>query len=119
MTDNKSIAAALEKRFFAPLRRPRTRRVGVELELPVWNLAPGKATDFAAVHDHPDFGLFSCASQVQIDADEETVVEVINAFNALKPFKAVLFANSPFGERGETIEQIAADYATWKEASGV
>jgi hypothetical protein len=22
-------------------------------------------------------------------------------------------------ERGETIEQIAADYATWKEASGV
>ena len=47
MTDNNSIAAALDKRFFAPLRRPRTRRVGVELELPVWNLAPGKATDFA------------------------------------------------------------------------
>ena len=222
MTDNNSIAAALDARFFAPLRRPRTRRVGVELELPVWNLAPGKATDFAAVHvatdeflgrfdfpdttrddtgalyrardpktgdelsfdcsfntleisfgpdedltivrrrfgeyypalqeallrrghslsgmginprwrenrpepigngryrmllhhlksyskyggspqfhDHPDFGLFSCASQAQVDADEKSVVPTINAFNALEPFKAVLFANSPFGERGE------------------
>ena len=50
MTDNNSIAAALDKRFFAPLRRKRTRRVGVELELPVWNRTPGKATDFAAVH---------------------------------------------------------------------
>ena len=301
------LASAIDRRFFAPLRRPRTRRVGVELELPVWNLTPGKATDFDAVHaateeflarfdfpdtalddtgalyrardpksgdelsfdcsfntlelsfgpdedltavharfldyypalqeafsrrghaltgmginprwrenrqepigngryrmllhhlksyskyggaprfhDHPDFGLFSCASQAQIDADEETVVAVINAFNALEPFKAVFFANSPFGERGEwlcgrdrlwshslhglnphncgmygvtlrstadlvgylqstsiycaerdgkylnfapvplreylsreTIEQIATDYATWKETSGV
>ena len=219
---SESLVAAIDRRFFAPLRRPRTRRVGVELELPVWNLAPGKATDFAAVHvatdeflgrfdfpdttrddtgalyrardpktgdelsfdcsfntleisfgpdedltivrrrfgeyypalqeallrrghslsgmginprwrenrpepigngryrmllhhlksyskyggspqfhDHPDFGLFSCASQAQIDADEETVVEIINAFNALEPFKAVLFANSPFGDHGE------------------
>ena len=219
---SKSLGAALDKCFFAPLRRPRTRRVGVELELPVWNLTPGKATDFAAVHaateeflgrfdfpdtalddtgalyrardpktkdelsfdcsfntlefsfgpdedltvvhrrflsyyaalqeafarrghaltgmginprwrenrpepigngryrmllhhlksyskyggspqfhDHPDFGLFSCASQAQVDADEKSVVPTINAFNALEPFKAVLFANSPFGERGE------------------
>ena len=222
MTDKNSIAVALDKRFFAPLRRKRTRRVGVELELPVWNLAPGAATDFPAVHDatdeflarfdfpettrddtgalyrardpktgdelsfdcsfntleisfgpdedltavrrrfgeyypalqeallrrghslsgmginprwrenrpepigngryrmllhhlksyskyggaprfhdHPDFGLFSCASQAQIDADEESVVQIVNSFNALEPFKAVLFANSPFGERGE------------------
>ena len=222
MTDNNSIAAALDKRFFAPLRRKRTRRVGVELELPVWNRTPGAATDFPAVHDatdeflarfdfpettrddtgalyrardpktgdelsfdcsfntlelsfgpdedlnlvrrrfgeyypalqeallrrghslsgmginprwrenrpepisngryrmllhhlksyskyggaprfhdHPDFGLFSCASQAQIDADEESVVQIVNSFNALEPFKAVLFANSPFGERGE------------------
>ena len=216
------LAAALDARFFAPLRRPRTRRVGVELEFPVWNRTPGSAVDFPAVHaateaflrrfdfpdtalddtgalyrardpntgdelsfdcsfntlelsfgpdedltavyrrfldyypalretfgqhghaltgmginprwrenrpepigngryrmlfhhlksyakyggaprfhDHPDFGLFSCASQVQIDVDEETVVPVINVFNALEPFKAVLFANSPFGGRGE------------------
>ena len=50
MPDNKPISDALQARFFAPLRRKRTRRVGVELELPVWNLAPGAATDFSAVH---------------------------------------------------------------------
>jgi len=36
------LASAIDRRFFAPLRRPRTRRVGVELELPVWNRTPGK-----------------------------------------------------------------------------
>ena len=50
MSDRENITDALDARFFAPLRRPRTRRVGVELELPVWNLTPGAATDFAAVH---------------------------------------------------------------------
>ena len=224
MTVREKLADALEERFFAPLRRPRTRRVGVELELPIWNRTPGAATDFAAVHeatddflsmfdfpdttlddtgalyrardaktgdeisfdcsfntleisfgpdedltavasrfntyypalqdalrrrghaltgmginprwqenrpepigngryrmllhhlksyskyggaprfhDHPDFGLFSCASQTQIDIDEKTVIPVINTFNLLEPFKAVLFANSPFGERGELL----------------
>ena len=222
--ENTIVSDALDARFFAPLRRKRTRRVGVELEFPVWNLAPGKATDFASVHDatddflsrfpfseqvrddggaiyratdpatrdelsfdcsyntlelsfgpdedvnathrrfiayyaalqealgrhghaltgmginprwrenrpepigngryrmllhhlksyskyggsprfhdHPDFGLFSCASQTQVDADEETVVAMINAFNLLEPFKSVLFANSPFGQRHETL----------------
>ena len=224
MSDNGKLYDALDARFFAPLRRKRTRRIGVELEFPVWNLTPGAATDFDAVHaateeflsrfnfpdtafddtgalfrardvqtedelsfdcsfntleisfgpdenltavhhrfrayyaalqkaferrghaltgmginprwrenrpepigngryrmllhhlksyskyggtprfhDHPDFGLFSCASQTQIDADEETVIPVINAFNLLEPFKAVLFANSPFGARGEVL----------------
>ena len=224
MENQTTLSSALDARFFAPLRRPRTRRVGVELEFPVWNLTQGAATDFAAVHaatgdflsrfafssqlrddegkiyratdpvtgdelsfdcsyntleisfgpgenliethrrfiayyttlqeafgrqghaltgmginphwrenrpdpigngryrmllhhlksyskyggspqfhDHPEFGLFSCASQTQIDADEETVVPVINAFNLLEPFKAVLFANSPFGPRNETL----------------
>ena len=50
MSDRENITAALDARFFAPLRRSRTRRVGVELELPVWNRTPGAATDFAAVH---------------------------------------------------------------------
>ena len=78
---SESLVAAIDRRFFAPLRRPRTRRVGVELELPVWNLAPGKATDFAAVSP----------AREQLERLE----------------------------RGETIEQIATDYATWKETSGV
>ena len=224
MPDNGKLVHALDAHFFAPLRRPRTRRVGGELELPIWNQTPGAATDFDAVHaateeflsrfnfpdtafddmgalyrvrdaktgdelsfdcsfntleisfgpdenltavhrrfrayyaalqeaferrghaltgmginprwrenrpepigngryrmllhhlksyskyggaprfhDHPDFGLFSCASQTQIDIDEETVIPVINTFNLLEPFKAALFANSPFGERGELL----------------
>ena len=212
-----TLSEAIDARFFAPLRRPRTLRVGIELEFPVYNLAPGEPTDFGAVHaataeflerfpfpgvsrdddgalyrardpatgdelsfdcsfntlelsfgpdesihgprrrfarylpalrsalaarghtltgmginprwrenrpepirngryrmllhhlksytkyggaprfhDHPDFGLFTCASQVQLDVDEATAVPAINAFDALEPFKAVLFANSPF-----------------------
>ena len=48
MPDNGKLVHALDARFFAPLRRPRTRRVGVELELPIWNQTPGAATDFDA-----------------------------------------------------------------------
>ena len=55
----------------------------------------------ARFHDHPDFGLFSCSSQIQLDVDESNVVKAINVFNGLEPFKAILFANSPFGDRGE------------------
>jgi hypothetical protein len=51
MPESKYITNALDARFFAPLRRPRTRRVGVELEFPVWNLKPGAAADFDAVHE--------------------------------------------------------------------
>ena len=50
MSNQPTLSDALQARFFAPLRRKRTRRVGVELELPVWNLTPDAATDFAAVH---------------------------------------------------------------------
>ena len=224
MPDREYTTDALDARFFAPLRRKRTQRIGVELEFPIWNLKPGAATDFTAVHeatdeflsrfaftnlvhddegaiyratdsatgdelsfdcsyntlelsfgpgeslieiqsrfvlyyaalqkalgqhghavtgmginprwrenrpepigngryrmllhhlksyskyggsprfhDHPDFGLFSCASQIQIDTDEKSVVHAVNTFNALEPFKAVLFANSPFGARNETL----------------
>jgi glutamate--cysteine ligase len=47
-------------------------------------------------HDLPNFGLFSCASQVQLDLEKETMIEVINTFNRLEPLKAILFANSPY-----------------------
>ena len=51
MPESNHISDALDARFFAPLRRPRTRRVGVELEFPVWNMESGAATDFDAVHE--------------------------------------------------------------------
>lgn len=45
-------------------------------------------------HDCPDFGLFSCASQVQLDVDEENAVQVLNTFSRLEPIKSIIFANS-------------------------
>ena len=50
MQKKTTVSDALDARFFTPLRRPRTRRVGVELEFPIWSRTPGTATDFAAVH---------------------------------------------------------------------
>ncbi|MBR1704439.1 MAG: glutamylcysteine synthetase [Clostridia bacterium] len=47
-------------------------------------------------HDRPNFGLFSCASQVQLDAEKDTLVDTLNIFTRLEPVKALLFANSPF-----------------------
>ena len=49
-------------------------------------------------HDVPQFGLFSCASQIQLDAEEDTVIEALNTFSRLEPWKALLFANSPWGD---------------------
>lgn len=49
-------------------------------------------------HDHPNFGLFSCASQVQLDVEEKDLVTVLNTFTLLEPLKALLFANSIWTE---------------------
>lgn len=49
-------------------------------------------------HDRPNFGLFSCASQVQLDVQEEDLVETLNTFTLLEPLKALLFANSIWTE---------------------
>lgn len=53
-----------------------------------------------AIHFHhtPNFGLFCAASQVQLDAQEDTVIDTLNAFTRLEPIKALLFANSPWGD---------------------
>ena len=49
-------------------------------------------------HDHPNFGLFSCAGQVQTDVDKADLVETINTFTKLEPLKALIFANSLWTE---------------------
>ncbi len=49
-------------------------------------------------HDEPSFGLFSCASQVQLDVEEEMLPEVLHTFSKLEPIKAILFSNSLWGE---------------------
>ena len=45
-------------------------------------------------HRYPQFGMFSSASQVQLDVTKESLPQVINAFNQLEPIKALLFNNS-------------------------
>lgn len=45
-------------------------------------------------HPYANYGAFTSASQVQLDVNQDNLIEVINTFNKLEPFKAVLFANS-------------------------
>ena len=45
-------------------------------------------------HERPDFGTFTSASQVQLDVDYDELIDVINVFGMLEPYKALLFANS-------------------------
>lgn len=47
-------------------------------------------------HDYPNFGMFSCASQVQLDVDEGNLLLALNTFSRLEPFNSILFANSYF-----------------------
>lgn len=49
---------------------------------------------FKAFHSRPNFGSYSCASQVQLDVAEDKLIRTLNTFNRLEPIKAVLFANS-------------------------
>ena len=45
-------------------------------------------------HRYPQFGMFSSASQVQLDVDFDKLPEIIDTFNKLEPIKALLFSNS-------------------------
>lgn len=50
-------------------------------------------------HDYPEYGMFSSASQVQLDVQKENLVKTINVFSKIEPIKALLFSNSVlFGE---------------------
>ncbi len=45
-------------------------------------------------HDRPDFGTFTSASQVQLDVRRDELIDTLNVFTMLEPYKSVLFANS-------------------------
>ncbi len=45
-------------------------------------------------HDRPDFGTFTSASQVQLDVSHDELIDTLNVFGMLEPYKSVLFANS-------------------------
>ncbi|MCD8026233.1 MAG: glutamylcysteine synthetase [Clostridiales bacterium] len=45
-------------------------------------------------HKYPAFGMFSSASQVQLDVNYDNLTVTLNAFSKLEPIKALLFSNS-------------------------
>lgn len=49
-------------------------------------------------HDIPYFGMMACSAQTHIDVNRDELVRVIDLYNRLEPLKALLFANSPYGE---------------------
>jgi gamma-glutamylcysteine synthetase len=54
-------------------------------------------------HNYPDYGMFSSASQVQIDVDYDDLLDTINVFSKLEPIKALLFSNAVMPEEEEDI----------------
>lgn len=52
-------------------------------------------------HDRPDFSTFTSASQVQLDVEHDKLIETLNVFTILEPYKAMLFANSYLPEYPE------------------
>jgi gamma-glutamylcysteine synthetase len=49
---------------------------------------------------YPAFGMFVAASQVQLDVPPGRLLRILRLFNAIEPYKSVLFANSPLPEAG-------------------
>ena len=114
---------ALETRFFAPLRRPRTRRVGVELEFPIWNRTPGTPTDFAAVHAATDDFLsrFPFSDQVRDDTGNIYRATDPNTGDELSfdcSYNTLEISFGPDENLIETHRRFTAYYAALQEALG-
>jgi gamma-glutamylcysteine synthetase len=54
-------------------------------------------------HNHPEFGTFSSASQVQLDLSYDNLPKTLNTFSKLEPIKALLFSNSILLDEQEDI----------------
>lgn len=53
-------------------------------------------------HKYPEYGMFSSASQVQLDVNRQNLVQTINVFSKIEPIKALLFSNSVlYGENNQ------------------
>ncbi len=66
-------------------------------------------------HHYPQFGMFSSASQVQLDVTRENVPEVSHVFNRLEPIKALLFSNSVL--LGEDEELLCCRDMLWENST--
>lgn len=54
-------------------------------------------------HSYPEYGMFSSASQVQLDVYKDDLVQTINVFSKIEPIKALLFSNSVLFEENNHI----------------
>lgn len=66
-------------------------------------------------HSYPKFGMFSSASQVQLDANYNELPRLINVFSELEPIKAVLFSNSVL--TGDHEEYICCRDIFWENST--
>ncbi len=66
-------------------------------------------------HKYPNFGMFSSASQVQLDVKKDDIIKVINTFNRLEPVKAVLFSNSVL--LGENEDLLCSRDMLWENST--
>lgn len=65
-------------------------------------------------HDMPEFGMFTDASQIQIDVNFDDLIPTINAFSKLEPIKAILFSNSVLN--GENLELACSRDMLWEDS---
>ncbi|SDA40252.1 Gamma-glutamylcysteine synthetase [Methanobrevibacter millerae] len=66
-------------------------------------------------HEYPEYGMFSSASQVQLDVAKEDLVKTINVFSKIEPIKALLFSNSVLIDENDNItcfRDILWEYST-------
>ena len=66
-------------------------------------------------HSYPKFGMFSSASQVQLDANYNELPRILNVFSELEPIKAVLFSNSVL--TGDHEEYICCRDIFWENST--
>jgi gamma-glutamylcysteine synthetase len=65
-------------------------------------------------HTHYDFGMFTSASQVQIDVTSDALISTLHAHELLEPLKAALFANSVLEDRG--VHYLCARDMLWEDS---
>ena len=65
-------------------------------------------------HDKPEFGMFTSASQIQLDVNNMDLIPTITAFSKLEPLKAILFSNSVLN--GENMELACSRDMLWEKS---
>lgn len=66
-------------------------------------------------HHHPEYGMFSSASQVQLDVDYDDLAMTLDTFSKLEPVKALLFSNSVM--LGEYEELLCCRDMLWENST--